>query len=268
MTRLASILAVLAAAATIAVACSGAGPAAPWLTMPDGGQHAQRYFPYGQGTPHQNATCDDCHGAFDTFSRYDCLHCHDAAHADEADLTARHAGVDGFEFRSEACYACHAGGVAVDHARLFPIVAGSAHAGVTCASCHVDWTDRARLGCAGCHPHTQSEMSSAHAGVGGYGFDSTLCVRCHAESQVTRLTAHLPFRITGGARHSGSETGSCLRCHPSARTDKPWAQDFEVVDCLGCHSRSDMDDKHRGRSGYAYATATCLNCHADGSGGD
>jgi len=250
-------------------ACSREGGAAgPWLTMPDAAEHAERYFPYTAGSSHASATCDDCHGAFDTFARFDCLHCHDGTHADEAAVASRHAGVASFQYASEACYMCHRDGVGVDHTPFFPIDSG-AHAATLCGDCHVDPSDRKVLGCAGCHPHTQADTDAAHAQVGGYGFQSALCVRCHAESQVTRIAAHLPFRIGPGAPHQRStpgEGGSCLRCHPQLRADKTWAQDFASLDCLACHPSNSLAGEHSGRPGYSYSTPSCLasSCHASG----
>lgn len=252
-------------AAVLCAACARGGGGAPWLTQPTPAQHGTRWFPIGGGTTHEVATCDDCHGAFDTFARYDCLHCHTGDHADEAALTQRHASVASFRYASDACYGCHRDGVGVNHAALFPISSG-AHAGVACASCHVSAADRSVLGCAGCHDHEASPMASAHAAVGGYAFDPALCVRCHGDGQVDRMAAHVAFPIVAPARHAGT-LADCLRCHPSRRTDKPFAEDFSIAECLGCHDRADTDPRHTGVAGYAWSTADCLRCHPRGTGG-
>ena len=248
-------------AAALGAACAGEG-GAPWLTAPSPGQHGVRYFPIDAGSAHAVATCDDCHGAFATFTRYDCLHCHTGDHADEAALAARHAGVASFRFASDACYGCHRDGVGVDHAALFPISSG-AHAGAACAECHLDPASRSVLGCAGCHEHEQAKMAAAHAAVGDYAFESARCVRCHGDAQVTRVATHLPFLIVTPGKHLG-QSAACLRCHPAARADKPFAADFSVKDCLVCHDQANTDPHHAGESGYRWATAACIGCHPTG----
>lgn len=258
-----SLPTIAAVAASLALACSQGGDAAPSLTMPSRAGHAQRWFPIVAGTPHATATCDDCHGAFDTFAKFDCIHCHTGDHADEAALTTRHGAVPGFQFASEACYGCHQSGVGVDHAKLFPIVAGTAHATAGCAECHVDPANRRTLGCAGCHDHEQAAMATAHAAVPDYAFDSARCVRCHAEAQVDRVAAHLPFGIAPGLKHSGSRA-ACLTCHPATRADKAWAADFAVKDCLACHGDTETTSHHTQISGYAWATEACIRCHPTG----
>lgn len=253
---------IAAAAAALALACSEGGADAPSLTMPSRARHAERWFPITAGTPHGTASCDDCHGAFDTFARYDCISCHTGDHADEAALTTRHAGVADFRFASDACYGCHRSGVGVDHTNLFPI-AQAPHATAGCAECHLDPADRKVLGCAGCHDHEQAAMASAHAAVPDYAFESARCIRCHAESQVDRVAAHLPFGIAPGMKHSGTRA-ACLTCHPALRADRAWAADFTVKDCLGCHEQAVTDSHHSQESGYAYASDACVRCHPAG----
>lgn len=168
-------IAILAAA--LWAGCAGE-EGGPWLTAPTLEQHGARWFPIAAGSVHAVATCDDCHGAFDTFARYDCLHCHTGDHVDEAALGTRHAAVASYRFASDACYGCHRDGIGVDHAAIFPISTGP-HAVVQCAQCHVDPADRSVLGCAGCHPHDQAKMADVHSGVSGYTFESSRCLACH-----------------------------------------------------------------------------------------
>jgi hypothetical protein len=280
MIRTATLASVLAAALALA-GCESA-PEAPWLTMPTPEEHAARYFPAGAGTPHAAARCDDCHGAFDTFREFDCVGCHDGAHADPAVVSSWHTAVPGFAFTSAACYGCHADGRGsfANHAAFFPVDAGTKHAEVGCMSCHLDRANRLVLGCAGCHGHEQATAAAQHALVRGYAFDSALCVRCHADGQVNRVAAHLPFRIAPGARHAGPDpAGECLRCHahdpgaggvrvPAMRADKPWAADFGVFTCVDCHVKATVDQIHSGESGYAFTTPKCRGCHPSGRGGD
>lgn len=245
---------ILALAALSFAACRRESPAS--VTAPTRASHAV-YFDIERGS-HRSADCAECHGAFDTFARFDCLGCHDAARTDP-----KHASVPGYQHASAACYGCHASGESIDpqaHAAFFPIAAGTPHAGAACASCHLDPSSREVIGCTSCHAHAPATMTAAHAGVGGYSAGGDACIACHAEAQVDRLADHLPFVITAGA-HLGR---SCLACHPATRTDKPWAVSFAAVDCLGCHEQPETGRQHAGRAEYAWTTAACLGCHPSG----
>jgi hypothetical protein len=256
----------LAALAAAAAACDLTGSGAPKVTMPSLSEHGARYFPIAAPSAHQNQTCDDCHGAFDTFRKCDCVTCHAGTAQDATDLQAVHAGEPDFPdlanpdkaATSGRCYLCHPDGTAsgVDHATKFPIAAGTSHDPARCSECHVDPANRHVLGCAGCHPHEQATADTQHAalvsGAEGYEFTSVKCVRCHADSQVTLIATHQPFVITTG-NHSGTDA-RCLKCHPSFRSDKPFGANFSVADCRTCHT----DAHHRTETCYA------AGCHPDG----
>lgn len=222
-----------------------------------------RYFPILSG-PHA-VDCNDCHGAFDTFKQFDCLSagCHAQT---ETDMI--HSGFGDYSYDSPACYDCHPRGSAddaVDHARFFPISAGEKHAGNKCVACHRDPATRTNITCFDSTCHQTPAITTAHSNVGGYQADSSLCIRCHADSQVDPTAQHLPFRILSG-KHARR---SCLQCHPARRADKPFAEDFVPFDCYaGCHSKADAVDTHRGMSGFdANNPQSCVQsqCHADGS---
>jgi len=266
-------------------ACGDLGSSAPSVTMPSRTSHGERFFPITSNTEHADASCDDCHGTFDTFRKFDCVSCHAGSPADAAALTAAHASQTGFpdlaapdrSVPSAGCLLCHSDGTAdgIDPAvhtqKYFPIGAGTAHADASCGDCHKNPTAKAdvsALGCAGCHGHEQAAMATAHARVkadasAGYAFAPAKCVRCHADGQVDSVSAHTPFGITAG-KHGPLSNGQCLTCHPALRSDKAWAADFGVKDCLGCHRKAETDAQHAGRASYAYTTAKCLDCHPDG----
>lgn len=273
----------LAAALALALAACDLGSSAPSVTMPSRASHGDRFFPIAAGSNHAEASCDDCHGTYETFQKFDCVTCHAGTAAEAASLTAAHAAQAGFPDLSAAdrsvpsagCLLCHSDGTAfgidpaVHTASYFPIGAATAHAAARCTDCHTNPSDRQVVGCAGCHGHEQAAMATAHAQVRaeaarGYAFDSPKCLRCHAEAQVDRVASHGTFLIGAGTKHGPSSNGQCLACHPALRTDRPWAADFSVKDCLGCHQKAETDADHAGRANYAYTTAKCLECHPDG----
>src|SRR3954451_552223 len=152
--------------------------------------------------------------------------------------------------------------------RFFPIATG-VH-GVGCEECHGSTDTFTRVDCTGCHP--QAEAAPFHVDVGGFQFlasgteTSSLCLRCHDDSQVHRIADHLPWILTPppldpGHKHYGA---SCLVCHPSPRADKPFTTDFTHRDCSPCHGRPEADAIHAGMAGYSYDTQVCLTCHANG----
>jgi len=141
-----------------------------WLTQPTRDQHAL-FFPVASG-PHA-VECNSCHGVSETFRDFDCLTCHAGAAT-----IPRHSKVGGFAYTSASCYGCHPDGLAkgvaaVDHAPLFPIAPGDAHAigasavhlagTIQCTSCHVSTADRKQVDCTVCH--TSSSMQPLHVAV-------------------------------------------------------------------------------------------------------
>ncbi len=216
-------------------------------------------FPIAEGT--HSVDCNTCHGSFDTFSEFTCLEgCHD-----EAETTSNHDSVGGFVYDSIYCYDCHWDGLAgdnVDHTKIFPIDSASDHGGLFCRNCHRD-SVRSNVTCAAeCHP--KAAMANTHTDVGGYGWSSPTCLRCHADSQVDPVALHLPFVIQRGKHYRKS----CLACHPNARLDKPFGNDFSTFSCggSGCHSKNEMDDTHKSMPAYVWQPPSCLQsgCHPDG----
>jgi len=237
--------------------CMEMGSTGPSVTALNYDTHTG--FPIASGA-HERADCDTCHGDFNTFQQFTCVTCHE--HAQEA-TDPIHVGVAAYSWSATSCFECHPDGQAsaVDHTQLFPIGPGTTHAGISCATCHVDATNRKVVDCLTCHTATSTDPR--HGTVGGYTRSSALCVRCHGDSQVNLVLTHLPFSIRLGTKHYRT---SCLTCHPASRTDKPWAQDFTLFDCLSCHDQPETDSHHQGRAGYQYVSTTCVNsgCHQNG----
>jgi hypothetical protein len=229
---------------------------------------------------HASARSDKPFGA--DFTKKDCAGCH----TEQKDkIVSRHGPVDGFAPDTASCLSCHPKGEAAAppaaHAGIFPIGAASKHAFGTvaksCGDCHASATDRKVIDCTGCHNDVSAatSISSKHTTVGGFTFTasapvptSAQCLRCHADAVVpVRVAQHLPFHVLPPYKHNytNAASGKCLTCHVAARADKPFGQDFTQKNCLGCHLRPVTDAFHSGFSGYGYATATCLNCHANGA---
>jgi hypothetical protein len=215
------------------------------------------------------------------FAKYTCLGCHVTVggvdHGSPAALVTIHPGSTAADFTDAACYGCHkdgAAGAPANHPQLFPIGAGTRHAGVGCTECHGSGarTDLTLMRCASCHAAlpataTRKAWSAAHS-VTGYtitsyqtatvaeGTRTTVqvsmttpagCLRCHADSQVDRVASH-PGGDSGFGE-SRHRTAGCFTCHWRMRTDKPWGANFDTA------------------SGTRGPPPTsCFVCHASGSG--
>ncbi|MBN1209130.1 MAG: hypothetical protein JXB05_30005, partial [Myxococcaceae bacterium] len=155
-------------------------PEAPSITASTYETHDA--FPIAEGL-HAKVDCNTCHGDFDSFRQFTCLDCHD--HSRET-TDPRHMRVPDYGWESTRCYECHPAGEAtgVDHTGFFPIGQGSLHAGITCATCHVDPKSRKVVDCTSCHSHVASQTDPLHNGIPGYAFTSPKCLECHPQSTI------------------------------------------------------------------------------------
>ena len=196
-----------------------------------------------------------------------------ALHSNSADFTTTVAA----KGLSAACLYCHAdgaGGAPANHPQLFPIATGTKHAGIACGECHTSSNrkDLTALACASCHAAlpataTRKAWSAAHT-VTGYtitsyktattagGTETTVninmttpagCLRCHADSQVNRVTTH-PLGDSGFGEGDHKRAG-CLTCHYAFRADKTWGANFKT---------------YRGAAGPP--PTSCYVCHRTGEG--
>ena len=94
-----------------------------------------------------------------------------------------------------------------------------------------------------------STLVSSIAGCGGGGKDAPWTF------------SHDSYFVVTGS-HAGF---TCDQCHD------PTAPSFSLalggVDCLGCHAQATVSPLHAGITGFAWANASCIGCHKDGSSG-
>jgi hypothetical protein len=209
-------------------------------------------FPIGPGVAHEEVTCIECHANPETRSEVACTTCH--TH-NQTDTAATHTGVPDYAFDSQACLFCHPNGEPdgiIDHT-FFPIVEGTAHDEVTCVECHIDSTDRARVGCIECHEHEEPAMGQVHAGIPSYAWDSPSCLACHPSGEPIGAIDHTFFPIAPPAAHGEVD---CAACHLST-------QDRKDVGCTSCHEHrlEAMNPIHNGMLDYQWASPACLTCH-------
>lgn len=176
---------------------------------------------------------------------------------------------------SGACLYCHAdgaGGAPANHPQLFPIGVGTKHAGLACAECHTNPANRkdlTALACKTCHD-TKAGFALKHDPVTvGAGTINILnlctpngtdnppcpsqpltvarCLRCHADSQLYRVSSH-PIGESAFGQGAHRSAG-CFTCHSRMRADKPWG-------ALFTETQGDRGPPPTG----------CFTCHPSGSG--
>ena len=180
---------------------------------------------------HANLTCESCHqgNKFEQATPTDCIGCH---RDDDA-----HDGING-----DVCGDCHGISawldISFDHERDAEFALLGAHAGITCASCHVEPVATALPGnaCYDCHvdddPH---EMQLGET-----------CADCHNQEA---FAEHVRFDhdLTSFPLLGRHDEAVCEDCHASrAFLDAPET-------CADCHAE---DDAHDGRLGE-----DCALCH-------
>jgi hypothetical protein len=318
----------VAVLAALAAGCGREPGTGPRNTMPDMATHSSRYFPIASGNTHGagvGQTAPDCNGCHaDTsvtppvpsasFKIFTCTNCHVmlrsgvwhddaqpafsawhvAAGVNNFDSTVAASNVLGVGKLDEACRACHASGLAVNHDIRFKLPHQDAAATIVakCADCHVNPADRLQLGCAQCHPHDLPATTTGHALVPDFSAtNSALCARCHEDGKIpVAVSAHAAGAggfIVGSGVHSGAAGGACLTCHAQNRTTVPrtFVADFSVSTCIACHvtvggsttayhdDATSLGTLHASVSTFTTTvsslglSAACLSCHADGAGG-
>ncbi|HXF49448.1 MAG TPA: hypothetical protein VNL73_08510 [Verrucomicrobiae bacterium] len=90
-------------AAGFSTDCQTCHTTSAWV--PSSWNHDAQYFPIYSGS-HKGrwTTCADCHVVPSNFAVFECINCH--AH-DKATMDAKHAGRQGYQYASTACYNCH-----------------------------------------------------------------------------------------------------------------------------------------------------------------
>jgi len=152
------------------------------------------------------------------------------------------------------CAACHSETAWVpamfDHdAQYFPIYSGE-HAGEwsQCSDCHNVPNDFSQFTCVTCH--TPNETNEQHQGVGGYAYESTLCLACHPTGSAENILDHnmTAFPLTGA--HT---TVDCLDCHSAGFEGTPTA-------CDACHLTDYNQSTNPNHLSLAIPT-DCASCH-------
>jgi DnaJ-class molecular chaperone len=214
--------------------------------------HANTRFPLTGA--HLAATCRDCHadGVYST-KPTTCVSCHLANYA--ASVNPPHVAA-GFPTTCELCHTATVwtGAVFNHSATRFPLT--GAHVNQPCSACHGDGVYRGKtLVCSGCHlaKYTATTNPSHTAAL----FPTT-CESCHTTATWLGATFDHDSKFP---IYSGKHLGRwrvCADCHTTPTN-------FALFSCASCHTKTQMDSKHQGRTGYVFDPIACYTCHPRGS---
>jgi len=208
---------------------------------------------------HLTTDCLFCHknGQFKGTAT-DCYSCHQT---DFARVTDPNHVSGNFDHNCTVCHTTTAWSPAsFDHNRTNFTLTG-AHVTVECSRCHTGGKFAGTpTDCYACHQQDyNSSANPAHA-IAHY---PTACLTCHTTIAWRPSTFdHTPlFPISSGSKHRPGRWTTCQDCHTNPAN-------FKVFSCITCHehNKTEMDDKHRGRTGYVYESSACYRCHPTGDG--
>ncbi|MHB1049641.1 MAG: multiheme c-type cytochrome [Bacteroidota bacterium] len=206
---------------------------------------------------HVAVPCVDCHqnGQYRGIAS-DCYTCHQT---DFKDVTDPNHLVNNF---SHDCLSCHTmtawTPATIDHSTTsFPLT--GAHISAPCISCHTGGRYAGTTtDCYQCH--TADYVSAANPAHATANYPKA-CITCHGTTAWKPSTFnHTPyFPIGAGDKHRPGRWVTCADCHTSPAN-------FTIFSCVTCHehNKTEMDDKHRGKTGYVYDSNACYKCHPTG----
>ncbi|MFK5959136.1 MAG: hypothetical protein QM495_09760, partial [Lutibacter sp.] len=111
--------------------------------------------------------------------------------------------------------------------------------------------------CVTCHQNDYDTTNDPNHLSAGF---STDCTACHTTGGWTPSTFDHDsqyFPIYSG-KHQG-EWDQCIDCHTT--------NNYSTFSCIDCHEHSnkaEVDNDHKGESGYVYESNACYNCHPTG----
>ncbi|PKP30762.1 MAG: hypothetical protein CVT99_11605 [Bacteroidetes bacterium HGW-Bacteroidetes-16] len=242
------------AAANFPTECESCHTQSAWL--PSTFNHDGQYFPIYSGKHNGEwNSCVECHTNPSNYSVFSCIDCHEHNQTDMAD---EHQGVSGYQYNSDACYACHPDGSADNvfnhNTSNFPLT--GAHNTVACSACHESGYAGTSTICVDCHVENYNQTSNPnHLAIG----ISTDCELCHTTnpgwSPATFPTHGNYYPLTGA--HT-SIANDCSSCHQGNYNNTPNA-------CAGCHQDDYNQTTNPNHVSLALSTL-CDECHTTNPG--
>lgn len=252
-------------------------------------QHDAQYFPIYSGK-HQGqwSNCNECHTNTSNYQIFSCIDCHEH---NKPDTDNHHEGIQGYEYSSSACLACHPDGSAngaFNHNNTgFPLT--GAHTGANCSDCHTSGYTGTTTVCADCHAEAYNQtINPNHQAV---GIPNT-CSDCHStnpgwspasfpihDQYYTLNGAHSAIANECSSCHNGNYTSTpntCSGCHMpdyNATTSPSHINEQFPTECLQCHDENAWIPSvfNHQNTGFpltgGHSGASCSDCHQSGYNG-
>ncbi len=252
--------------------------------------HDEQYFPIYSGE-HQGEwnSCTECHTNPASYAIFSCIDCHEH---NQTDMNDEHGGIPGYEYASEACFACHPTGSAEGgfnhNATNFPLT--GAHNTTECSACHQNGYAGTTMICGDCHQTDYGQTSNPNHNALGI---TNECEDCHTTNPgwiPATFSIHDQYYLLAGAHigianncaecHSGdynSTPNTCYGCHQNdynQTNDPPHASAQFPTDCESCHTQSVWEPStfnHDGQYFPIYSGdhrnewTSCADCHTNPS---
>ena len=218
--------------------------------VPANFDHDSQYFPIYSGSHNGEwSQCTECHNNPNNFAEFTCTTCHA-----NPETNNQHNGVNGYQYNSDACFACHPTGEGqggFDHNTVWPLTGG--HQNVDCTQCHANGYQGTPTNCDACHmPDYNGSANPDHEAL---NFPVT-CDDCHTTApgwspatfaihdQFYPLTgAHQPIANDCAACHIGGNynntPNTCAGCHTpdyNGSTNPNHVALNLPTDCAQCHT--------------------------------
>ncbi|MDP3463575.1 MAG: hypothetical protein Q8S18_12355 [Bacteroidales bacterium] len=189
--------------------------------------HDQQYFPIYSGN-HANEwqNCVECHTIPDNYSVFSCIDCHEH---NQPETDEQHAGIAGYAYASDACYACHPTGDgegAFDHNQTaFPLT--GAHTIVGCAECHSSGYTGTPTACFECHDEQYNQSVNPNHLTLNIPTDCAVCHTTLPGWNPASFPIHNNYFVLDGAHQPIAN--ECAECHNGNYTSTPNT-------CFECHN--------------------------------
>ena len=209
---------------------------------------------------HTTVACARCHvGGRYTGTPTDCNSCHQP---DYAKTTNPNHAASSFPTTCQVCHNTSAWRPAnFNHnTTRFPLT--GAHTSVACAQCHVGGRYTGTpTDCNSCHQPDYAKTTNPNHAAAAF---PTQCQTCHNTSawRPASFNHDGPYFPIYSGTHRG-KWSTCGDCHVNPAN-------YRVFECILCHEHSNkanVDSKHKGVSGYVYASSACYQCHRNGRAG-
>jgi len=264
--------------------CAGCHTETAW--QPATFNHDVQYFPIYSGQHNGTWTlCSDCHTNSSSYAQFSCIDCHEH---NQADMNDEHTGIQGYEYNSSSCLACHPDGSAngaFNHGNTaFPLT--GAHTGALCSDCHTSGYTGTTTICGDCHePDFNQAANPNHVALNIPG----TCADCHSTQPGWAPAAfpiHNQYYALNGAHqviasecatcHNGnyiSTPNTCAGCHLpdyNQTTNPPHASSQFPLECTVCHTETAWQPSifDHGNTSFpltgAHTGALCSDCHTSG----